>query len=160
MLKIEGGHVLDPASGLDETADIWIENGRIVQIGGVYQGPDGETIKAAGLTVAPGLIDTHVHFRDPGFTYKEDIYSGARAAAAGGFTTVVCMANTKPAADNEETIRYIITTAIAVLALVFCRAVKRRRGRFYGRWDSHLRSRASGGGDDAPCRFARADQPA
>lgn len=107
MLKIEGGHVLDPASGLDETADIWIENGRIVQIGGVYQGPDGETIKAAGLTVAPGLIDTHVHFRDPGFTYKEDIYSGARAAAAGGFTTVVCMANTKPAADNEETIRYI-----------------------------------------------------
>lgn len=110
MLKIQGGRVLDPASGLDRIADIWIENGRIVQIGGEYHGPqpkEEEVIDASGLTVAPGLIDTHVHFRDPGFTYKEDIFTGAAAAAAGGFTTVVCMANTKPAADNADTIAYI-----------------------------------------------------
>ncbi len=60
-----------------------------------------------GLVVAPGLMDTHVHFRDPGFTYKEDIITGAAAAARGGFTSVVCMANTKPAVDNIETLEYI-----------------------------------------------------
>ncbi|SEF83972.1 dihydroorotase [Eubacterium ruminantium] len=64
-------------------------------------------IDASGLTVAPGLVDTHVHFRDPGFTYKEDIETGAAAAARGGFTTVVCMANTKPVVDNPETLHYI-----------------------------------------------------
>lgn len=71
---------------------------------------DSDSIKiidADGMIVAPGLVDTHVHFRDPGFTYKEDIVTGAAAAARGGFTTVVCMANTKPAVDNEETLQYI-----------------------------------------------------
>lgn len=111
MLKIQGGRVIDPASGMDEIVDIWIENGKIVQIGGAYHGPEGETVDAAGLTVCPGLIDVHVHFRDPGFTYKEDIFTGARAAAAGGFTTVVCMANTKPVADNVDTLSYIVKKA-------------------------------------------------
>ena len=71
---------------------------------------DSDSIKiidADGMIVAPGLVDTHVHFRDPGFTYKEDIITGAAAAARGGFTTVVCMANTKPAVDNVETLQYI-----------------------------------------------------
>ena len=78
-----------------------------------------DIINAEGLIVAPGLMDTHVHFRDPGFTYKEDIITGAAAAAKGGFTSVVCMANTKPAVDNIETLEYIQkkgeTTGIHVL---------------------------------------------
>ena len=65
--------------------------------------PELTVIDAAGLVVAPGLMDVHVHFRDPGLTYKEDIHTGAEAAAKGGFTTVVCMANTKPPVDNVET---------------------------------------------------------
>ena len=77
-------------------------------------------IDAKGLVVAPGLVDVHVHFRDPGLTYKEDIHTGAAAAAKGGFTTVVCMANTKPIVDNEETLRYVLEegkkTGIHVLA--------------------------------------------
>ena len=67
-----------------------------------------EILEAAGLVVAPGLVDVHVHFRDPGLTYKEDILTGAQAAAAGGFTTVVCMANTKPVIDNAETLTYVL----------------------------------------------------
>ena len=67
-----------------------------------------EVIDASGLVAAPGLVDVHVHFRDPGFTYKEDIHTGAAAAARGGFTTVVCMANTKPPVDNVETLEYIL----------------------------------------------------
>lgn len=67
-----------------------------------------QIIEAEGLAAAPGLVDVHVHFRDPGPTYKEDIHTGARAAAKGGFTTVVCMANTNPIVDNEETLRYVL----------------------------------------------------
>ena len=69
---------------------------------------DLEVIDADGLYVAPGLVDVHVHFRDPGFLYKEDIETGAKAAAKGGFTTVVLMANTKPIVDNEETLAYVL----------------------------------------------------
>lgn len=114
MLIIKNGLIIDPAGVRCEVGDIEIENGRITMLGGksshVVSDCD-RVIDAAGKTVAPGLIDTHVHFRDPGFTYKEDIYSGAKAAAAGGFTTVVCMANTKPVADNEKTISYIMEKA-------------------------------------------------
>lgn len=111
MLKIQGGRVVDPASGRDGIADIWVENDKIVQIGGTYDGAADKVIDASGLVVCPGLVDTHVHFRDPGFTYKEDLLTGAHAAAAGGFTTVVCMANTKPAADNADTVSYIVNKA-------------------------------------------------
>lgn len=114
MLIIKNGKILDPASGLERTGDIEVENGRITMLGGSSDRPlkkGDQVIDAAGMTVAPGLIDTHVHFRDPGFTYKEDIFTGARAAAAGGFTTVVCMANTKPVADNEKTVSYIMEKA-------------------------------------------------
>lgn len=114
MILIKNGYVIDPKSRTEEIRDILIdkENQRIVQIGknlmDTLEKKPEKIIHADGLIVAPGLVDVHVHFRDPGFTYKEDIESGARAAAAGGFTSVVLMANTKPAVDNEETLAYVL----------------------------------------------------
>lgn len=99
--------------------DVLIDGNKIIETGEHLEMKNAEVIDATGLVVAPGLVDTHVHFRDPGFTYKEDIITGAAAAARGGFTTVVCMANTKPAVDNLETLQYIQekgeTTGIHVL---------------------------------------------
>ena len=125
MLLIKNGYLLDPESGYEGEADILVENGRIKKLYKGFTGmvdetlfPDLEVIDADGLYVAPGLVDVHVHFRDPGFLYKEDIETGAKAAAKGGFTTVVLMANTKPVVDNEETLAYILekgkTTGIHV----------------------------------------------
>ena len=125
MLLIKNGYLLDPESGYEGEADILVENGRIKKLYKGFTGmvdeslfPDLEVIDADGLYVAPGLVDVHVHFRDPGFLYKEDIETGAKAAAKGGFTTVVLMANTKPVVDNEETLSYILekgkTTGIHV----------------------------------------------
>ena len=108
---IKHGLVMDPASGLSEHMDIQIKDGKIVQIAPEITGNSEEIIEAKGLVVAPGLIDTHVHFRDPGFTYKEDIHTGAKAAAKGGFTTVICMANTSPAVDNVDTLKDNLTRA-------------------------------------------------
>lgn len=109
MILIKEGRVVDPKTGIDEVLDIRIENGIITAMGKYIRSEEySEIIEAAGKIVAPGLIDVHVHFRDPGFTYKEDIDSGAKAAAAGGFTTVVCMANTKPVIDNVETLDYVV----------------------------------------------------
>ena len=122
MVKIiKNGRVIDPESRFDGRADLWIENGKIQKIvkkdtkaesDGASDAPsipaDAEVLDAEGLIVAPGLVDVHVHFRDPGLTYKEDIETGAAAAKAGGFTTVVCMANTKPVADTPEIVRYIL----------------------------------------------------
>lgn len=112
MLLIENGYLIDPKSGREGNFDILADKGRIIRIGRV--GTDFErparckVLNAEGLVVAPGLVDVHVHFRDPGFTYKEDILTGAKAAARGGFTTVVLMANTKPAVDNVETLSYVL----------------------------------------------------
>ncbi|VBB06274.1 dihydroorotase signature 1 [Lucifera butyrica] len=97
---VKGGRVISPAQNLDASVDIVIEDGKIVQIGPDIMCPEAELIDAAGLVVAPGLIDMHVHLREPGLEAKEDIYSGSRAAAAGGFTTIACMPNTKPVIDN------------------------------------------------------------
>lgn len=106
MILIKDGRVIDPKSGTDESLDILIENNKIVGIGKFQKTEDcTHVIDARGKIVAPGLVDVHVHFRDPGFIYKEDLMSGAQAAAAGGFTTVVCMANTNPIIDNVETLR-------------------------------------------------------
>ena len=100
MILIKDGRVIDPKSGMDEPLDIIIRDGIIAGMGKFQKSDDYDTvIDARGKVVAPGLIDAHVHFRDPGFTYKEDLESGARAAAAGGYTTVVCMANTNPVVD-------------------------------------------------------------
>jgi dihydroorotase len=104
-LHLTNGRIIDPANQRDEVADLWIQNGVIVDA--PKDAKNTETIDAKGLVVAPGLIDMHVHFREPGQAHKETIASGARAAAAGGFTSVVCMPNTSPAADNAGTITLI-----------------------------------------------------
>ncbi len=101
MILIRNGRVIDPSSALDETMDLVIDKGRIEAMG-IYETSSAydRVIDARGMIVAPGFVDIHVHFRDPGFTYKEDLVSGARAAARGGFTHVVCMANTNPIMDD------------------------------------------------------------
>jgi dihydroorotase len=106
---IRNGRVIDPANKRDEVGDVFIENGKIAPSKSAIRSPQSavESIDANGLIVAPGLIDMHVHLREPGFSHKETIESGARAAAAGGFTTVVCMPNTSPAVDNPATISWI-----------------------------------------------------
>ena len=109
MILIKNGRVIDPAKGTDDVMDIVIDGGKIKAMGHYPENGEYETvIDASGLTVGPGLIDVHVHFRDPGLTYKEDIGTGAAAAKKGGFTTVVTMANTKPPVDSEETVRYVL----------------------------------------------------
>lgn len=108
MILLKNGHVMDPKSNMDGKYDLLIHNHRIEQIAETIPEREGmHVIDASGKIVAPGLVDVHVHFRDPGFTYKEDIYTGAAAAKAGGFTSVICMANTRPVADNEEILRYV-----------------------------------------------------
>lgn len=109
MLLIKNGYMIDPKSGWDGNYDILVENDTIVRIGKKLEMPRGKckVIDAEGLLVAPGLVDVHAHFRDPGFTVKEDIMTGAAAAARGGYTSVVLMANTKPAVDNTETLKYV-----------------------------------------------------
>jgi len=103
------GRVIDPANKRDEVAALYIADGKIVGSESEIRNPKSEIdkIDASNLIVCPGLIDMHVHLREPGFSHKETIESGARAAAAGGFTTIVCMPNTSPAADNPSTIAWI-----------------------------------------------------
>lgn len=108
-LLIKNGRVMDPATDCDKIADILIMDGKIAKIEEKISDDEARSIDATGLIVAPGLVDVHVHFRDPGFTHKEDIVTGSRAAAKGGFTTVVLMANVNPHVDNEETLRYVLT---------------------------------------------------
>ncbi|MCD8250216.1 MAG: dihydroorotase [Lachnospiraceae bacterium] len=106
-MLIQNGRVVDPVPGTDAVMDIRIEGSRITETAKNLESAGEQVIDASGLIVAPGLMDAHVHFRDPGFTYKEDILTGADAAARGGFTTVICMANTKPVVDNLETLAYV-----------------------------------------------------
>ena len=108
---IRNGRIIDPANQRDEIADLVISDGRIANRG---DDRPPEIIDATGLIVTPGLIDIHVHLREPGFSWKETIESGARAAAAGGFTTVVCMPNTSPVADSPGTIAWIKDRAAEV----------------------------------------------
>lgn len=107
-LRITNGRIIDPANQRDEVADLWIVNGVITSEADARNSQDNaETLDAKGLVVSPGLIDIHVHFREPGQAHKETIASGSRAAAAGGFTSVVCMPNTNPSLDNAGTITLI-----------------------------------------------------
>ncbi len=110
-IQIKGGRVLDPASGLDEIIDLWIKDNRIVQRGGDAPWDPDQVILAEGCYVMPGLIDLHVHFREPGFEYKETLKTGSRAAARGGFTAVCPMANTNPVIDTAEKISWILEKA-------------------------------------------------
>ena len=110
-LLIKGGTIIDPSAGKISAQDIIIADGKIAELGADLQRDDAEVVDAAGMLVTPGLIDMHVHLREPGFEYKEDIESGARAAAAGGFTAVACMPNTNPVADNAAVISYVLDAA-------------------------------------------------
>lgn len=113
-ILIKNGRVIDPSQGIDDTLDLLVENGLVKQIGkGLQVSAGTETIDASGKYVVPGLIDMHVHLRDPGLEYKEDIVSGTRAAVSGGFTSVCCMPNTKPTIDNKAIASYIINKAKA-----------------------------------------------
>ncbi|EGJ38632.1 dihydroorotase [Streptococcus sanguinis SK49] len=111
MLLIKNGRVMDPKTGFDQIADLLVEGKKIIKIGQDLQVKDAKVIDASGLVVAPGLVDIHVHFREPGLTHKEDIHTGALAAAAGGFTTVVMMANTNPTISTVATLKEVLESA-------------------------------------------------
>ena len=105
---ISGGRVIDPANRVDELTDVLLTDGRIAALGLGLSAPLGtERVNATGLVVVPGLIDLHVHFREPGQTTKETVFTGSQAAARGGFTTVVCMPNTSPSIDSAATVALI-----------------------------------------------------
>ena len=111
-LVIRGGRVLDPALRLDGVQDVLVVDGRIAGVGPRLEAPaDARVIDAAGRVVCPGFIDMHVHLREPGYEYKETVATGTRAAAAGGFTAVCCMANTFPVNDNRAVTDYILARA-------------------------------------------------
>jgi dihydroorotase len=110
-IVIKNGRVIDPASRTDRTADVLIADGRIVGVAPDLASPNAEVFDATGLVVAPGFIDMHVHLREPGFEHAETIESGARAAAAGGFTSVCAMPNTKPVNDSATVTSYIVERA-------------------------------------------------
>ena len=110
-LLIKNGRVIDPATGHDGVADVWIEDGVIKGVGVGLPAAGSEVFDATGLIVAPGFIDMHVHLREPGFEHAETIESGSRAAAAGGFTSVCPMPNTKPVNDNATVTSYMIEKA-------------------------------------------------
>ena len=106
---LKGAHVVDPQVGLDDVRDVLIEGDKVAAVGEGLEAPEGaEVIDAAGKYLVPGLVDMHVHFRDPGFEYKETIETGARAATHGGFTDVATMPNTDPVTDNGAEVRYQI----------------------------------------------------
>ena len=108
---IKNGLIINPKTQMEEVNDLWIKEGKVVYIGKEYSEEANEIIDATGKWVVPGLIDLHVHFRAPGYEHKEDIESGAKAAAKGGFTTVCCMPNTNPVIDNECVVEYIYSMA-------------------------------------------------
>jgi dihydroorotase len=110
-LLIANGHVIDPASGLDAVADVLLDDGKVQEVAPGLDGAGSERLDATGCYVAPGFIDMHVHLREPGFEHAETIESGARAAAAGGFTSVCCMPNTKPVNDSATVTSYIVERA-------------------------------------------------
>ena len=111
-------HIIDPASGFDGPGELLVEDGKILEMGSRVS-PGEETIDCEGLVLAPGLVDMHVHLRDPGFTQKEDILTGCAAAAAGGVTSLLCMPNTKPVTDSPEVVAYIREKAKNAKAKVY-----------------------------------------
>ena len=110
-LIIKNARVIDPVTGTDTVTDITAEGGIITAVGTAADEDGARVIDAKGLVAFPGLMDIHVHFRDPGLEHKEDIHTGCAAALAGGVTGVLAMPNTKPPCDSPETISYIIDKA-------------------------------------------------
>ncbi len=149
-ILIKNGRLVD--TKIDQTGDILIKNGRIEKIADEIQPthPIAVTIDAMGLVVMPGVIDMHVHLRDPGFVYKEDILSGCEAAAAGGVTAVACMPNTAPVNDNPETVNYILLRAKNAKAKVYPIAsiTKRMEGEEINNFSALKRAGAVGVSDD------------
>ena len=121
-LLIRGARILNPARGEDYVGNILIAGERVSAVSEHIYDDDAVVIEANGLVAVPGFIDLHVHLRDPGFTDKEDIHTGCKAAAAGGVTSLLCMPNTKPAIDNVETVRYILEEAKTADAHVYVAA--------------------------------------
>lgn len=118
-LLIQNARVVDPSQNLNQTMDILTENGKIKAVGSSLTAEAEEIMDASGLVAAPGLVDMHVHLRDPGFTHKEDILTGCAAAAAGGVTSLLAMPNTNPTADTPEIVRYILEKAENAPARVY-----------------------------------------
>src|SRR5256885_17173228 len=110
-ILIRNGRVIDPASGTDRVADVLIEDGCVAGVGDNLSSSKADVYDARGMIVAPGFIDIHVHLREPGFEHAENIESGSRAAAAGGFTSICCMPNTKPVNDSVTVTSYIVERA-------------------------------------------------
>ncbi len=110
-LLIKGGHIIGADPDIKGTGDIVVDEGRVVETGQKLEADTVNVIDAGGMYVIPGLVDAHCHLREPGEEYKEDIESGTRSAAAGGFTTIACMPNTKPVIDNKPMVEYIINRA-------------------------------------------------
>ena len=119
-ILIRNARIVSPADGLDGVGCVRVQDGVVADIGEKLEPRAGETVlNAEGKVLMPGLVDMHVHLRDPGFTHKEDILTGCEAAAAGGVTAVACMPNTKPVTDSPETIRYILEKAASAKARVY-----------------------------------------
>ena len=119
---IRGARVIDPSQGLDQIGDLLLREGKIAQVGQVEAADADLVIDGEGLVAAPGLVDMHVHLRDPGLTYKEDVFSGCRAAAAGGVTSLLAMPNTKPPMDDPALVRDLLARAREVDATVYTAA--------------------------------------
>lgn len=110
-ILVKNGHLIDPKNNINSRFDLLIQDGKVAAVDNGLEASDAELINAEGLLVTPGLIDIHVHLRDPGLEYKEDIVTGTRAAAAGGVTSVACMPNTRPVIDTAAVVEYIINKA-------------------------------------------------
>src|SRR6202142_2012381 len=131
-LLIRGGHLIDPAAGVDGLKDLLLKDGRVAEIAGpgkLKQANGAEVLDATGLTVAPGLVDIHVHLREPGQGYKETISTGTAAAAAGGFTAVAAMPNTTPVNDSPEITRWILLPERGASVRVFPIGTATRRSK-------------------------------
>jgi dihydroorotase len=149
-ILLKNGRIIDPANNRDEIADVLIQNNKIAQIAPRITASDAQTIDVTGKLVTPGLIDMHVHLRDPGFPEKETIQSGCQSAAAGGFTSVACLPNTNPTLDSPEIVTYILDRAKSADARVYpiaC-ATEKMQGQKLTDTDALLKAGAVGFSDD------------
>ena len=149
-MLIKNGFLINPRTNTSEFADIRVENGIIREIGQLKPLGQEEVLDISGLTIAPGLIDTHIHFRDPGFTYKEDLHTGSLAAANGGFTSVISMANTNPVVDSLDTLTDILERAKAENIRIYqtCSITKGLQGKEMNDLDALAKAGACGFTDD------------
>ncbi len=146
---ITGGTIVNPVDNYYGPGTIVVKKGKIAKVRKGKAGKRGN-IDASGLLVCPGLVDMHVHLREPGFEYKETIYSGSLAAAAGGFTSVACMPNTNPALDNQETIRFVVQKAKEAVVHVYPigALTKARKGKELAEMDDMVQAGAVAFSDD------------